>query len=873
MNGVATAIRYVVRFIVVWCVDALSLLLTAWFLPGMEIIGSQNSSALLIAVSAAFLMAVINFLIRPLVLLIARPLGWAALFCVGFLLNALTMVIAAKIIPGFDIDMVSSIIAGFVFALFNAVAIGILELDEEGSYYQNMIERKAREEQGERNHTKRALMVLEIDGLSYHHIKHAIEKGYLPTLKQMMDDGYHLSKVDCGLPSMTSACQAGIMYGENDDIPAYRWYDKTKGKLYVSATDAAELNTRYAHGQGLMRGGSSIMNMFNGDAKKSMFTMANMFEGSEEEKTARARDISLLMLNPYFLTRAFALFFVETVRELWEALMQKIKNVQPRINRLEGWYFFIRAAMCSLMRDISLEVAILDLMRGTPSIYMLYLGYDEVAHHSGPWTSDAMGDLKRLDKSIARLYRVLQERAPRQYEFVIISDHGQSFGATFQQRYHISIKEFIESKLPGVAVAQITGGDTGGEQGLRALSGELTNIQHEKTGVSRAVVANAQKLTDVGVSVRAQQEVKASITAYGSGNAVQVYFDAQKKKIHLPTLKKLYPGLVESLVAHEGIGLVMGYDTDMSVLALGKKGTRNLTTGKVTGTDPLIAYTKKKGVGASDIAVRVWQLKRVMEFAHAGDLWLISTVYPDGTVAAFEELVGNHGGLGGEQTDAFIFHSPSVKVHKTKSSVDVFHILNSVRSMHVRPMRQALVIDEWSKEMLMKGMKSKWINTAVGCLTLDKRAYMTVANSALLNGPALLLLGVSAFLIALNHKLGGVTLTLWVCNVFMTFAAAWLLTKKGSFSRSLRLAGFSSVFSLFLVVAFIPSISSLVYSVVMMTGLVSLWIGASVAHETNGWKTILIPVISTFLLGTSIVIMAVLLQGVSLTLESLRSIF
>ena len=53
------------------------------------------------------------------------------------------------------------------------------------------------------------------------------------------------------------------------------------------------------------------------------------------------------------------------------------------------------------------------MMRGAPSIYMLYLGYDEVAHHSGPWTSDAYGDLKRLDKTFARLRRVVKDKAPR----------------------------------------------------------------------------------------------------------------------------------------------------------------------------------------------------------------------------------------------------------------------------------------------------------------------------------------------------------------------------------------------------------------------------------------------------------------------------
>ena len=93
-------------------------------------------------------------------------------------------------------------------------------------------------------------MMVEIDGLSYWHIERRMDDGLMPTCRAMIDEeGYQVTLTDCGLPSMTSACQAGIMFGDNDDIPAYRWYDKSKQKLYVSAADAAELNARYAHGK------------------------------------------------------------------------------------------------------------------------------------------------------------------------------------------------------------------------------------------------------------------------------------------------------------------------------------------------------------------------------------------------------------------------------------------------------------------------------------------------------------------------------------------------------------------------------------------------------------------------------------------------
>ena len=389
------------------------------------------------------------------------------------------------------------------------------------------------------------------------------------------------------------------------------------------------------------------------------------------------------MLNPYFLPRAFAHFVVELVRELWEAWRQKRQNVQPRLNRLVEGYPFVRAAMCGLMRDIAVNIAMLDMMRSAPVIYMLYLGYDEVAHHSGPWTDDAFGDLKRLDHSLARLRKCIKGEMPRPYEFIILSDHGQSFGATFKQRYGLTIKDLIEKHLPhGTTVSQSIGGDTGASN-LLGVAADLASFQEGEAAnaIGRAVAKQGQKLVELGAAAtdREVKTGKTSVTAYGSGNACQVYFNLYPRKVKLSELNAAYPGMVEALVQHEGIGIVLGYDDDGSIVCLGKGGRRNLNTGQVTGDDPVRPYAHESGPGAATLEKRVWQLKRVMEFPSAGDLWVISTLYSDGTVAALEELIGNHGGLGGEQTDAFIFHPSDMTVPDTRSSIDVFPILNGRR--------------------------------------------------------------------------------------------------------------------------------------------------------------------------------------------------
>ncbi len=881
---ISNTIRFLLRTAILWIVDALSLAGASFLLPGLTVYAVGTTPAWAVVVAAAMLLAVVNLLIRPIVLLLARPLGWIAMFIVGYLITGVVLWLTAWVLPGFDVTMLGGLVGGIIIAFFNTIITGILDVNEEGSFYQNRIERRAREQPfSGADEPGRGLMMVEIDGLSYWHIKRALDGGLLPTLKEMVEnDDYRLTLVDCGLPSMTSACQAGIMFGDNHDIPAYRWYDKSKQKLYVSSSDASELNQRYARGQGLMRGGSSIDNMFDGDAEKSMFTMSNVKSGSPEENKRRADDVSLLMLDPYFLTRALAIFFWELGRELWEAWRQKRHDVQPRLNRLAHFYPFVRAATCTLLRDISTNIAVMDMMRSAPSIYMLYLGYDEVAHHSGPWTEDAFGDLKRLDRTFGRLRQAIK-KAPRDYDLLILSDHGQSFGATFKQRYGIDIKTLIEQLMPeGTTVSQSIGGDTGAT-GLTGLSGELQNVTQSGAGnaFDKALAKQGQKLTSRAASKAIEataEEMPASVTAYGSGNAAQIYFDLLPRKIKLSELNAAYPGLVTRLVEHEGIGIVFGYEDDETVLAIGKQGTRNLHTGQVLGEDPVAPYAPATGHGAATIDKRVWQMKRVMEFPSAGDLWVISTVYPDGTVAALEELIGSHGGVGGEQTDAFLFHPADMAVPETRSSVDVYHILNSRRGAPVAeksaPIERSA--EDWALATLAKGISQvgTWTAYALRCLLLDRGAYAEVARDPFMTGPALLIAVVGVLLGTLLRG-GGfhvvefvVSLALWLLAAALLYAAGLTLTKKGNFSSTLRAVGFAQVLYVLTPLALLPLIGPPIRILLALALFVSTWIGAAEAHQTRGWRTVLLPVIAFLILGIGYAVVTMLLSGAEFTLSS-----
>lgn len=878
-KALSTAVRMLVRIAVLWVVDALSLAAASWLMPGLVFQTVADTPRWVVIVAAAALLAVVNLLIRPIILLIARPLGWIAQFVIGFIVNAVALWVTAWLLPGFDVSFFAGLLGGIVIAFFNAILTGILDVNEEGSFYQNRIERRARMRPFDSaSEPGRGLMMVEIDGLSYWHMKKALDDELMPTLSAMIEEnGYKLSLTDCGIPSMTSACQAGIMFGDNHDIPAYRWYDKKEQRLLVSAGDATELNARYANGHGLMRKGSSVGNMFDGDAEKSMFTMANLKGGSQEENRRRANDVTLMMLDPYFLSRQIAMFIWGVGRELWEAWQQKRKNVEPRLNRMAHWYPFVRSATCTILRDMSAQIAIMDMMRGAPSIYMLYLGYDEVAHHSGPSTSDAFGELKRLDKTFARLREVIQSgKTPRPYDLIILSDHGQSFGATFKQRYGMEIRDYIETLLPqGTTVSQSIGGDTGA-MGLVGLAGELDNVSQTGSGsvFDRTVAKQGQKL-----AARAAQEsspeagsgAPAAVVAYGSGNAAQVYFDLYPRKVKLSELESAYPGMVSKLIEHEGIGLVFGYADDDTVLVMGKGGSRNLHTGDVKGEDPLIPYAPAEGHGVSTIEKRTWQLKRVMDFPSAGDLWVISTIYPDGTVAALEELIGSHGGVGGEQTDAFIFHPPDMDVPETRNSIDVFHILDSHRNAPVieKPSPVEEPVSAWSPSNMAKGLGefTTWIGYAIRCLFLDRSAYAAVVKDAYMTGPALLI-ALAAVLLGSWLRLGTFDVAYivtsfgaWLLSVFVMHLAGVALTTKGTFTMTFRGVGFGQAVYLLTPLALIPAAGQIVPLLVFILGFFTTWMGAAAAHDIRGWRTVLLPLVAYVILVAGFVLAGVLLAG------------
>ena len=117
-----------------------------------------------------------------------------------------------------------------------------------------------------------------------------------------------------------------------------------------------------------------------------------------------------------------------------------------------------------------------------PVVYSTFVGYDEVAHHSGIEEPDAFAVLKQHDAQLARLESAVKQ-APRPYHLVVLSDHGQTQGRPFRQRYDIELPELVESALAHGEVFAPEAAD----EGMTSLGGALTDARDEDNAGGRAL--------------------------------------------------------------------------------------------------------------------------------------------------------------------------------------------------------------------------------------------------------------------------------------------------------------------------------------------------------------------------------------------------
>ena len=132
-------------------------------------------------------------------------------------------------------------------------------------------ERRQREEA-----ERRGFVGIQVDALAYEDLERALERGYMPRLKRLIErDRWQLRRYPAGLPSATPAAQASIFYGTKGDIPAFRFYEKAQRRVVIGSQHSSMQFIRDAlPDSGVLEGGSSYVNLYDGGADTAVFTLS-----------------------------------------------------------------------------------------------------------------------------------------------------------------------------------------------------------------------------------------------------------------------------------------------------------------------------------------------------------------------------------------------------------------------------------------------------------------------------------------------------------------------------------------------------------------------------------------------------------------------
>jgi len=628
---------------------SVGLLIASWFVPGVELNGVGQLLA------AGLLVSVCGVVLRVVLLPLAARLGWIGGVVIGLGAQALAIWLVVFLPSSSERDAWWwSVVAASIVAAVSTLFVWLATAGTDDAVTTWLLRQARRRPTIVPDPDVTGVVFVQADGVPYPVLEWCVRAGTLPTLSRWLRSGSHqLAEWRPMLPATTPASQMGILHGTIDGIPAFRWLDRDEGVVYVAnkPRDARIIERMHSDGRGLLvDDGVSIGNLFTGDAPTALTTMSAV-DRSRETGHAR-RTISEFLSRPNGLARALNRTISEVARERFQAAKARRRDVRPRVHR--GWAFaFERAALTGVVRDLNTTLVADAMLRGRKVIYVDYVDYDAVAHHAGVLQPESLSALEGIDSVLAQIEKVAAA-APRPYHVVVLSDHGQSQGEVFSDRYGEDLASLVARLADATALAAVENAEGSG-----ALNSVMASAGNDESVMGRALDRASDQLTarttesatlaeDQDRTSRGEGKGDASerFLVFGSGNLGLVYVAGEPARVSLETLRERFPELVPGLVAHPGVGFVVAQSDEHGTVVLGAQGEHRLRDGRVIGIDPLERF----GSHAPEFVARAAAM------AEAPDLYVNSLLDDLDEVAAFEGLVGCHGGLGGWQDRAMVVH-------------------------------------------------------------------------------------------------------------------------------------------------------------------------------------------------------------------------
>lgn len=647
-------------------------------------------------------LSVLNALLWPTISYISLrfivfTLGFGTFFIDGLLLYAMSI-----FIPTFHIEGMSLFTVPLVIGLINSLLSILLSIDTKESYYSHVLKNQLKNDEINKK-TKTGYLFIEIDGLAKDVLVEAMDKGFMPHLKELLESTHKLISWQTDLSSQTGASQAGILHGNNENIVAFRWVEKENDNKIVSFNSLADTNKiekKISDRNGLLSNhGASRSNLFSGDAEDYILTLSKL-------KNFYSTSWYYVYSTPYAIARILVLFISDILMEVISRIRQFVTNKKPRITRGLK-YFIARSGANIVMREATTYLLIGDIYAGKYDvIYSTYMGYDEIAHHSGIRDYDSFYALRQIDKQFKQILYALNQ-SKRHYNIVVLSDHGQSEGPTFKQKYDKTLEQLVQENIPEtMKIHSILHSDDDHfletikvksylKYNKQRLSKKIENkkeniterIDNRVENISehfdntRENFSNIKKKTRKKLPIDELKEKKTLIEGkepimdklnkinqhyslnvnldnddvvssnqaqsivLASGNLGLIYFTDWGGRMTYEQIEDAFPNLISNLSTHPGIGFVVVKSAIYGSIVLSDDNVYYLDDKKLVGEDFLSVYGKNI----------IRQLRRTDKFKHVPDI-LVNSTYDsvNDEVYSFENLVGSHGGAGGTQQKPFI---------------------------------------------------------------------------------------------------------------------------------------------------------------------------------------------------------------------------
>ncbi|QDY81361.1 hypothetical protein FQU76_28620 [Streptomyces qinzhouensis] len=624
------------RVIVVWAVSTLTMLALAGALPDFRLQSPDGDSLTRTALTAAWgagAFGLLTALVWPLVVRALLLVPALVLGLLVFFLNGSLLLLALRFVPdgrGALGPETAVVVAAVMSAVASATSTALAVRDDNA--YRRRLSRLAtrrRRRRGDVCDDCHGTVFLQLDGVGHEVLLRAAKDGLMPTVADWLDSSHRITPWRTDWSSQTGASQLGILHGSTFDVPAFRWYEKDTGRLMVSnrPAGAVELQRRAVERTGdgglLTLDGASRGNLFSGGADQVALVLS---VAARRGRANRSRaGYFAYFSDPANAVRTAVSFVAEVGRELGQSVRARLRDEGPRVRR-GGLYPLIRAFATVVERDVVVAAVIGDMLAGRTAVYADLVAYDEVAHHSGPHSRDAAQVLERLDRSLALIAKVA-EHAPRPYHVILLSDHGQSPGETFEGAYGLTLKDLVRAGC-GLPVPRKAERSSSGAEAREAARVAL------RTALHRDPAAGPEEPPAPG----------AEPMVLASGNLGLVSFCDVPERLSREQIDARHPALLTTLANHPGIGFLLVRSEEHGSVVLGPAGAE-VPIAELSDDGPLAPF----GRGAAD-AVR-----RTDSFPHVADI-MINSMCDTGTgrVHAFEEQIGSHGGLGGEQSQPFL---------------------------------------------------------------------------------------------------------------------------------------------------------------------------------------------------------------------------